>query len=130
MDKTMRKILFVIIYCLSLRANEMCYQLDGSYIVAQDERNTFLGKIENSFSQDSIFNEFGNFGSEYGSLSIFNEFGGFGSEFGTYSATNSFTSTPPMIIKNGKILGFITTNKAINGGISPSLLKVLCKDFF
>lgn len=129
MDKPMRFCLFFC-FCLILGANEICYNLENSYILAQDERNTFLGKIENSFSKDSIFNEFGNFGSEYSTTSIFNEFGDFGSEFGIYSATNSFSNTPPMIIKNGRIIGFITTNKMISGGISPSLLKALCKDFF
>lgn len=79
---------------MGLNANEICYRLENAYVVAQDKKNTFLGKIESSFSSDSIFNEFGNFGSEYSSLSIFNEYGDFGSEFSSYSATNPITLTP------------------------------------
>lgn len=129
MDRAIR-IFLLLCLCLGLNANEICYRLENAYIIAQDERNTFLGKIESSFSSDSIFNEFGNFGSEYSSLSIFNEYGDFGSEFSNYSATNSFTLTPPMIIKEGKLIGYISTNKTISDSISPSLLKVLCKGYF
>lgn len=64
---------------MGLNANEICYRLENAYVVAQDKKNTFLGKIESSFSSDSIFNEFGNFGSE----------------FSSYSATNPITLTPP-----------------------------------
>ncbi|HIY44378.1 MAG TPA: hypothetical protein IAA23_05025 [Candidatus Helicobacter avistercoris] len=115
---------------MGLNANEICYGLENAYVVAQNEKNTFLGKIGSSFSSDSIFNEFGNFGSEYSSLSIFNEYGDFGSEFSSYSATNPITLTPPMIIKEGKLVGYISTNKTIPNSISPSLLKVLCKEYF
>lgn len=71
MDKIMRLFLLLCI-CIGLNANEICYRLENAYVVAQDERNTFLGKIESSFSSDSIFNEFGDFRSEYSSSSIFN----------------------------------------------------------
>lgn len=124
------KIFILLCFCLTLQANEICYNLENTYIVAQDERNTFLGKIENSFSNDSIFNEFGDFGNEYSSISIFNEYGVFGSEFSSYSTTNSFTSTPPMIIKEGKLIGYVSTNKTIPNTISPSLPKALCKGYF
>ena len=33
-----------------------------------------------------------------------------------------------MIIKNRKILGYLTANKSIKSSISPNLLKALCKD--
>lgn len=113
MDKIMRLFLLLCLG-LGLNANEICYRLENAYVVAQDEKNTFLGKIESSFSSDSIFNEFGNFGSE----------------FSSYSATNPITLTPPMIIKEGKLVGYISTNKTIPNSISPSLLKVLCKEYF
>lgn len=129
MDRVIR-IFLLLCLCMGLNANEICYRLENAYVVAQDEKNTFLGKIESSFSSDSIFNEFGDFGSEYSSLSIFNEYGDFGSEFSSYSATNSLTLTPPMIIKEGKLVGYISTNKTIPNSISPSLLKSLCKGYF
>ena len=39
-------------------------------------------------------------------------------------------SHPSMIIKEGKLVGYISTNKTIPNSISPSLLKVLCKEYF
>ena len=94
------------------------------------ESNTTLGKIGSPYDSASIFNEYGTYGSEYNSLSIWNQYGTFGSEYNSYSATNSYTSTPPMIIKNKKILGYLSANKSLKGSISPNLLKALCKDEF
>ncbi|MDP3836427.1 MAG: hypothetical protein Q8Q82_20945 [Hydrogenophaga sp.] len=107
---------------------EVCDIVKGAVLIAQDDKNTFLGKIVNSYDSESIFNEFGTYGSEFNSSSIWNQFATFGSEFSSYSPHNSFTSTPPMIIKNRKILGYLTANKSIKSSISPNLLKALCKD--
>ena len=115
-----------ILSCNS-QANEICFSLEGATILAQDDTNTYLGKIESPFSSDSIFNEFGDYGSEFSDVSVFNEFSDFGSEFSSYSATDEFTSTPPIIIKNGKIIAYLTTNEFIAPGISPNLLKALCE---
>jgi len=111
-------------------ANETCSIVSGAKIIAQDDKNTYLGKLTNEFDSDSIFNEFGTYGSEFNQLSVFNEFGNFGSEFNSYSATNPFTSTPPMIIKNQKIIGYLSANKVIQNSISPNLVKALCADVF
>ena len=133
MDKLVRLFVAVVFFVVLLfpytngqSTNEVCAIVDGASVVAQDAKNTFLGKITNEFASDSIFNEFGTYGSEFSSESIWNEFGTFGSEFSSYSPYNAFTSTPPMIIKNRKIVGYLTTNKSIESSISPNLLKALC----
>jgi hypothetical protein len=66
--------------------------LKGASIIAQDGKNTFLGKINSEFSSDSIFNEISEYGNEFHSNSIFNEFGRFGGEFGQYSPRNPNSS--------------------------------------
>ena len=109
-------------------AQELCSTVSGAVLIAQDDKNTFLGKLTNSFDSQSIFNEFGTYGSEFNSASIWNQFGTFGSEFNSYSPFNSFTSTPPMIIKNRKIIGYLSANKSIQASVSPNLLKAMCKD--
>ena len=109
-------------------AEEVCDLVNGSVLIAQDSQNTYLGKIVNSYQADSIFNEYGTYGSEYNSGSIWNEYGTFGSEYNSYSATNSYTTTPPMIIKNKKVIGYLSANKSMGGTISPNLLKALCED--
>lgn len=122
---------FLIITVVGLRpahAQDVCNILNGSIIIAQDSRNTVLGKITSSFDSDSIFNEFGIYGSEFSSDSIWNEFSIFGNEFNSDSPFNDFSATPPMIIKGGEIIGYLSANKNVRSSISPNLLKALCED--
>lgn len=120
--------LFIIAFFSNSFANDICFIVNGANIIAQDNKNTYLGKITNSYKSDSIFNEYGQYGSTYSSSSIYNNYSTFGSEYSSYSATNSYSNTPPMIIKNKKIIGYVTTNKFISTGISPILLKEVCGD--
>lgn len=103
--------------------------LRGAKLIAQDEKNTFLGTFENSYASDSMFNEYGSYGSKYSSTSIWNEYGTFGGEYSTFSSFNSHTSTPPMIIKDGKVIGYLTTNKYIQGALNPGLLRAISDQF-
>lgn len=124
-------LVFLVITAVGLRpahAQDACSILSGSVIVAQDSSNTVLGKITNSFDSDSIFNEFGTYGNEFSSDSIWNEFSTFGNEFGSNSPFNEFSSSPPMIIKGGKVIGYLSANKYIRNSISPNVLKALCED--
>lgn len=122
-----------ISFCLlagAAGAEEVCGILNGAVIIAQDSNNTFLGKVTSSYDSQSIFNEFGTYGNEFSSKSIWNEFSTFGNEFNSNSPFNDFSSSPPMLIKNRKILGYLSANKNIKASISPNLLKALCKDAF
>jgi len=103
--------------------------LNGASIIAQDNENTYLGKISSQYNSESIFNEYGKYGSEYNSSCIWNEYSKFGNEYNSLSPFNEYSTKPPMIIKNGKLIGYLTTNKAIKGGLSPHLLLGL-KDKF
>lgn len=118
--------LMLLIFCATANSNELCQIVDGSVVITQDTENTYLGKITNSFDSDSIFNEFGTYGNEFSSSSIWNEFSTFGNEFNSYSPFNEFSNSPPMIIKNRKIIGYLSTNDALNNAVSPKLLKALC----
>lgn len=109
-------------------AEEVCSIVSGAIIVAQDDENTYLGKVANAYDGKSIFNEYGTHGSQYSTNSIWNQYGPFGSEYSTYSPFNKYTSTPPMIIKSKKIVGYLSANKSMRSSISPNLLKALCKD--
>lgn len=109
-------------------AEELCDIVKGAALIAQDDKNTYLGQITNAYDSKSIFNEYGTYGSEYNSASIWNQYATFGSEYSNYSPHNSYTSTPPMIIKGKKIVGYLSVNKSIKSSVSPNLLKALCKD--
>lgn len=121
-------LLYVLLIAGTAHANEVCSIVNGAKLIAQDSENTYLGEIKNSYASDSIFNEYGTYGSEYSSNSIWNEYATFGSEYSSYSPFNEYTSTPPMMIKGGKIIGYLTANKSIESSISPNLLKALCED--
>jgi hypothetical protein len=95
--------------------------LYGSIVIAED--GTFLGKITNRYDLESIFNEYGQYGSKYSSNSIWNEYGNYGSKFSTYSPFNQYSSSPPAIYKNGILIGYLTVNKYIAGAINPYVLK-------
>lgn len=119
---------FLYFAICQVNAHEICEIVKNTSLIAQDEKNTYLGKISSSYDSDSIFNEFGSYGSEYNNASIWNAYSKFGSEYNQFSPTNPNTSTPPMIIKKGKIIGYLSANKNINSSISPNLLKALCKE--
>jgi hypothetical protein len=122
--------LYLILLIPRAYAEEVCDIVNGAVLIAQDDKNTYLGKVTSAYNSESIFNEYGTYGSEYNSASIWNQYATFGSEYSSYSPHNSYTSTPPMIIKNKKILGYLSANKNIKSSISPNLLKALCKEEF
>jgi hypothetical protein len=93
--------------------DDLCAIVDGAQLIAQDNENTYLGRIANQYDSESIFNEYGSYGSEYNSDSIWNEYGTFGGKYSTYSPHNPHTSSPPMIVKNRRVIGYLSANKSI-----------------
>lgn len=77
--------------------------IDGElFLYAQD--GTYLGKLTtDSYDSESIFNEFGTYGSKFSSKSAFNE----------------YASSPPLVIFNGETIGYLTVNKYQADAISP-----------
>ncbi|QGM28956.1 hypothetical protein GI482_00345 [Bacillus sp. N3536] len=81
----------------------------------------YLGILTtNKFQSDSVFNEFGSYGSKFSSTSIWNKFGTYGSEFSTYSAFNKFSQQPPTVVIQGEVIGYITVNPYISNSIHPN----------
>lgn len=120
--------LAMLLLTYSVHGEEVCSIVSGAKLIAQDSNNTYLGKISNRYDSESIFNEYGTYGSKYSSNSIWNEYATFGSKYSSYSPFNEYTTTPPMIIKDGKIIGYLSVNKNIGAFISPNLLKALCEN--
>lgn len=78
-----------------------------------DGHRTFLGCVNCSeYDPDSIFNEYGTFGSPYSATSIRNTYGEFGSPYSLYSACNPYASDPPVIVDSqGNFYGRLTVNE-------------------
>ena len=88
----------------------------ASYLEAQNGQ--FLGEIvSNEFDRDSILNEYGPYGSPYSTTSIFNQYSDYGSRYGQNSVNNPYCSTPPKLIINGGLLGFVTVNQYVANNI-------------
>lgn len=111
-------------FALSIKVHET---FNGASVIADDGEQTFLGKIDSTTAGDSIFNEFSRYGSEFGAKSIWNEFGRYGGEFSTYSPFNEFTSSPPFLVKSGKVIGHLTVNDLLQGAVDPDWLKIFYK---
>jgi hypothetical protein len=109
---------------LSLKIHE---KLDGASVIADDGENTFLGKITSNLSPDSIFNTIGIHGSDISPTSIWNDIGRFGGKISRYSPFNDISSSPPLLVKNGKVVGKLTVNDMIAGAVDPDLLKCFYK---
>lgn len=95
--------------------------LEGALLVASNGQ--FLGLITtNCFNSNAICSEFGTYGSKFSSVSILNEFGTYGSEFSSLSPFNQFTSTPPVILKSGTPVAYLTLNTARSPRVDPYAL--------
>ncbi len=94
-----------------------------AYLLAAD--GAFLGTLNpNEFDQNSIFNEYGPYGSKFSPNSIFNQFGVYGSQFSQLSPYNPYTSTPPTLYVSGQRVAHVSANQFLSGDvIHPDHLK-------
>lgn len=78
--------------------------------------DVYLGSLNtNRYDSNSIWNQYGTYGSRYSSTSIWNEYGTYGSEYSSYSPWNQYASTPPVIVdKDGKFYGYFSKNEYIS----------------
>jgi len=114
----MKKVLVTSLVLLSLsQASDICELIGGASIVAHD--GTYLGRI----SSESVLNEDSNYGSQYSDTSIWNQYGTYGGQYSDLSPFNKYTSTPPLLMKNGKAIAHLTTNKFVEAPVNPYILK-------
>ena len=92
-------------------------------IISAERKPAYLGTISNEFDIDSIFNKYGQYGSRYGVDSIWNQYGSYGSKFSLYSPFNEFSIDPPIIVKDGKVVGRLSVNKSIVDAVDPGWLR-------
>jgi hypothetical protein len=80
----------------------------------------FLGNVNrNRFDADSLVNQYGPYGSRFAAESIFNKFSQYGSPYGTESPYNKFSTTPPIFVKDGESLGYLTVNQYLTPRLDP-----------
>jgi curved DNA-binding protein CbpA len=93
--------------------------LEGATIRAQD--GTYLGLISSdSWRADSICNLGGAHGSEDSETSIRNTGGKYGSRHSGVSAFSPYASKPPVVERDGRVLGYLTLNPLKQPAINPN----------
>ena len=106
---------------LSLHADEVssyrCYELEGAKIVAED--GTYLGTLDDSYASDSIYNEYSDHGSTYSDESLWNEYSDHGNDYSDESAFNEYASNPPVLLKDGEVIGRLTVKDYEYDAVDP-----------
>ncbi len=94
-----------------------CFELEGAKIIAED--GTFLGTLDDSYSADSIFNEYNDHGTDYSSDSIWNEYSDWGNDYSSISPFNEYATDPPILIKEGEVVGKLTVKSYEIDAVDP-----------
>jgi hypothetical protein len=83
--------------------------LSGAKLIASD--GAFLGRIlRNVYDHESITNKYGLYGSQYSQTSILNPYGPYGGAYSLLSPFNPYTTTPPQVVQNDQVVGYLTKN--------------------
>ena len=90
----------------------------------------YLGKlVTDKYDSDSIWNEYGTYGSKYQTNSIWNEYGDYGGKYSNTSAFNEYATEPPKVIDNkGNFVGYLTTNEYMDSGYAIEIYMMLLRD--
>jgi hypothetical protein len=72
----------------------------------------YLGCLNcNKFSTNSVWNQYGTYGSKFSTTSIWNSYGTYGSAYSIYSPWNKSGMKPPIVVDNGgNFYGYFTIN--------------------
>lgn len=87
----------------------------------------FLGCMNcDKYDKNSIWNEYGTYGSKYSSTSIWNKYGSYGGQYSQYSPFNPYTSKAPVIVDSrGEFYGHLSANKYHNKRATSKLALVI-----
>ena len=94
-----------------------CYELEGAKIIAED--GTFLGTLDYHYDSESIYNDYSDYGNDYSSDSIWNEYSDYGNHYSSESPFNDYASDPPILIKDGEVVGILTIKPYEYEGVDP-----------
>ena len=95
-----------------------CSDMDGVRIFSSNEPLTYLGHLGSDSATYSISNPTGVFGPSSAN-GVLNALSDFGSPTGSGSAYNPNSTTPPILIKNGRVLFNITNNPDTSKTLFP-----------
>ena len=85
-----------------------------------------LHQLDDSYSADSIFNEYNDHGTDYSSDSIWNEYSDWGNDYSSISPFNEYATDPPILIKEGEVVGKLTVKSYEIDGVDPNTVGKDC----
>lgn len=97
------------------------------------DHRAYLGCLNCSqYESDSVYNQYGNYGSSYSADSIFNQYSEYGSPYSNESACNPYANDPPVIVdQDGQFYGRLTLNayhpQASNNETLLQWLAIVCR---
>ncbi|SHG85922.1 hypothetical protein SAMN05443549_107152 [Flavobacterium fluvii] len=108
--------------CIASRVGSKLYLFGGK------NGEVLLGCLNcDKFDSDSVWNNYGKYGSKFNNESIWNKYGAYGGSYGAFSPFN-FGSTPPKIIDDkGIFIGYFTINKYYTDRKENNLLDAICE---
>jgi hypothetical protein len=109
-----------------------CADISGASVFSQEDTPMYLGFVGSNFASDSINSKYGTFGNSLGPYSVRNSYIKYGSSSGLYSANSNYALYPPVIVKKGKSIAFLSTNSALNKlpTVSLSTIDSVCTLIF
>lgn len=98
-------------------------------IYGGQNQDVCLGYLNcSNYNQNSIWNEYGTYGSSYNSNSILNSYGTYGSAYNSNSPWNSSGTNPPVMVdKSGNFYGYISVNETKSKRLQSDLALTLYK---
>ena len=124
--------LFIALFAISCSKEPLATSLPSTtlYIYGGRDADVYLGKLNASkFDSESIWNQFGEYGSYLRTESIWNEYGTYGSELSSYSPFNEYASNPPILVDaNGNFYGYFTSNEYKPERANYDVIDKICKN--
>lgn len=96
-----------------------CANLNGASVFSQEPNPVYLGFFGSASAANSIGNPASPYGSTTSATSVRNSASAYGSSSGNFSAMNSSATLPPLIVKYGLTIGFLTTNQGASSSDYP-----------
>lgn len=106
-----------------------CTSLNGASVYSQETPGVFLGFFGTTTASLSIKNSLGDYGSTSGVNSVRNKLSKYGSASGDFSSISSSAFNPPIIVKEGVTLGYLTSSfffDTEDGALSLSVIDAAC----
>ncbi len=115
-------ITLILFFVLRIQAQEL-------HIFGGKNHDVYLGCLNCSkYDSNSIWDNYGDYGSKYSESSIWNQYGDYGSQYSDYSPWNKYASYPPVIVDmEGNFYGYFTVNQYHSNRADFSLVLLLYK---